>query len=212
MTHSVAPPEVDENNATYERLREELQTILSSPEAAEALAKGLVLSSDGCSYRVSTMIAKQFLSTPLRDETGHLNTAIKSHIDATTAKVKSGDLSDLETLLVGQAYLLNSIFESLMEKGTRVEDIQNSVRVMDCAMKAQKQSRQIVQTLNEMKNPRRTQIVDKQFNQMVVKNNAQMDARCSEITGSENPPMETMGTEQWAEDSGGEAGFKSELT
>lgn len=127
------------------------------------------------------------------------------------SKVKDGDLSDLEAMLVHQAYALNALFARLARKGMGIKDDKAAARVLDSALKAQKQSQQIVRTLSEMHNPRRTQFVKQQLNQLNLMNSdAPMDTGSPEIAGSENPPMEALGKQHRANDGGRKAEVESE--
>ena len=71
------------------------------------------------------------------------------------AKVRSGDMSGPEEILIAQATALNSIFTELAPRsGHNMGDyIQASERYMRLALKAQAQCRATIETLAAMKNP-----------------------------------------------------------
>ena len=71
------------------------------------------------------------------------------------AKVRNGDMSGPEEILVAQATALNSIFTELARRsGANMgEYIQASERYMRLALKAQAQCRATIETLAAMKNP-----------------------------------------------------------
>lgn len=78
--------------------------------------------------------------------------ALQGHID----RVKRGDLSGPEGLLVSQAYTLNTVFTELARKAAEnLGHYPDAVdRYLRLAMKAQSQSRCAIEALVEMKNPR----------------------------------------------------------
>jgi hypothetical protein len=74
----------------------------------------------------------------------------------TTRKVKKGDMSGPEAMLVSQASALNSMFTELARRaGVNMGDyIEAMDRYLRLALKAQAQCRTTIETLAEMKNPR----------------------------------------------------------
>ncbi|WP_324808786.1 hypothetical protein SH584_04185 [Sphingomonas sp. LY29] len=73
----------------------------------------------------------------------------------TVAKVRKGDMSGPEAMLVAQASALNSIFTELARRAAlnMGEYIEASEKYMRLALKAQAQCRATIETLAEMKNP-----------------------------------------------------------
>lgn len=73
----------------------------------------------------------------------------------TVAKVRKGDMSGPEAVLVAQASALNSIFTELARRAAlnMAEYIEASEKYMRLALKAQAQCRATIETLAEMKNP-----------------------------------------------------------
>ena len=98
-------------------------------------------------------------------------------------KLKSGNCEDIEELLLTQAYTLDCLFTQLTIKGVKALSIPEIVSnmpnlpksLLNLALKAQNQSRSTLQTINEIKNPKRTttfvkNYVDKQLNQLSINN------------------------------------------
>lgn len=96
-------------------------------------------------------------------------------------RIKSGNCEDIEELLLAQANTLNCLFTQLTIKGMGALDepvmIQRMPHIpkslLNLALKAQNQSRRTLQTISEIKNPKRTttfvkNYVDKQLNQLSV--------------------------------------------
>ncbi|OIQ72548.1 hypothetical protein GALL_458270 [mine drainage metagenome] len=84
---------------------------------------------------------------------------VKSSIKA----VQSGDMSGMESMLVGQAQALQTVFVSLMRKAHGQEYMKNYGAFMTMALKAQAQSRATIQALAEVKYPRQV-FITKQAN------------------------------------------------
>jgi hypothetical protein len=68
-------------------------------------------------------------------------------------QVKSGDLGQCESMLVGQAVALQSIFVNLARRAARQEYLKQHETFLRLALKAQNQSRMTLETLAEIKNP-----------------------------------------------------------
>ena len=85
-------------------------------------------------------------------------------INRIIAKVKNGDMSDIEALLIGQALSLNAIFTSYAHTlvGTSMS-IKEAQYKSNIAMKAQSQSRAAIEALTALKYPRQV-VIAKQAN------------------------------------------------
>jgi len=68
-------------------------------------------------------------------------------------QVHNGDLQHCESMLVGQAHALQSIFVSLARKAANQEYMKNYEGFLRLALKAQNQSRMTLETLAAIKNP-----------------------------------------------------------
>jgi hypothetical protein len=98
--------------------------------------------------------------------------AAKDGVEETLSKVKSGNLEDLEAILVNQVYVLNGLFNQLVIQGkagltepTVMRSLPNHPKTMlNVALKAQTQCRATVQTINELKNPKKTTFIKNQLN------------------------------------------------
>ncbi|WP_052185271.1 hypothetical protein [Methylotenera versatilis] len=73
--------------------------------------------------------------------------------------VQSGDMSDMEAMLVGQAHALQTIFVSLARRSVSQEYVKNYGIFMNLALKAQSQSRSTIQALIELKYPKQVAFV-----------------------------------------------------
>lgn len=79
-------------------------------------------------------------------------------------KVKDGDLSTLEAMLVGQATALQTMFTSLTMKAANQEYLKNYQSFMMLALKAQAQSRATISALVDLKYPKQAATFVKQAN------------------------------------------------
>ena len=68
-------------------------------------------------------------------------------------QVEKGDLHHCESMLVGQAHALQSIFMNLSRRAVNQEYMKNLEVYLRLALKAQNQSRMTLETLAAMKNP-----------------------------------------------------------
>ncbi len=98
--------------------------------------------------------------------------ALRTALEKSTTKVKAGDLSDLETMLVGQTHALHNMFMLMLGKIGTTNNIDHLEAYARIALKAQNQSRATVSTLNDLKNPQRATFIKQlnQANQMQVNN------------------------------------------
>ena len=76
-----------------------------------------------------------------------------------TERIKGGDLSDLEGMLVSQALSLQTIYTSLARRAQSQTVQRNLEAFLGLAFKAQGQSRSTIQTLVELKFPRQVSFV-----------------------------------------------------
>ena len=98
--------------------------------------------------------------------------AAKDGVEETLFKVKSGNLEDLEAILVNQVYVLNGLFNQLVMQGKAsltepavMRSLPNHPKTMlNVALKAQTQCRATVQAINELKNPKKTTFIKNQLN------------------------------------------------
>lgn len=79
-------------------------------------------------------------------------------------KVKDGDLSSLEAMLVGQATALQTMFTSLAVRATNQEYVKQYGLYMTLALKAQAQSRATISALVDLKYPKQPATFVKQAN------------------------------------------------
>jgi hypothetical protein len=80
-------------------------------------------------------------------------------IQCTTQRVKAGDLSDLEAMLVSQATALQTIFTNLARRAQDQQYQRNLEAFLGLALKAQAQSRSTITALVDLKFPRQVAFV-----------------------------------------------------
>ncbi len=78
---------------------------------------------------------------------------------ATFSQVKEGDLSHLESMLIGQATALQTIFTSLARRAQAQQYQRNLEAFLGLALKAQAQSRATIQAIVDLKYPRQVAFV-----------------------------------------------------
>lgn len=131
--------------------------------------------------------------------------------DIVTA-VKAGDLSAVEEMLVCQAVALNEQFHHSLQLAATVfnpeRDPTYTERVTRLAFKAQEQSRKTLQTLIELKNPKRATFIKHQQNvlrmeqqreqQLEASQYAQMDTRSATKTERGDRHLATVEVEHGA--------------
>jgi len=84
-------------------------------------------------------------------------------VNGITDRVKAGDLSDLEGMLVSQATALQTIFTNLARRAQAQTYQRNFEAFLGLALKAQTQSRSTISALVDLKYPRTT-VIAKQAN------------------------------------------------
>ena len=70
-----------------------------------------------------------------------------------TAKVRNGDLSYVEAMLIAQATTLQTVFASLLLKASSQDQLKHWESYMRLGLKAQNQCRMTLETLGAIKNP-----------------------------------------------------------
>ena len=164
----------------------------------------------------------KFIAAITIDSLAKKTTAIselKDELELQVKALKNGNTEYLEEVLLTQVITLNTAFNNFLKRGEAIM-LEPSVMkafphlpesLMKLALKCQNQSRQTVQTLAELKNPKKpTQFiknyVDKQVNQLKVEtsgeieqlkqigesNNAQVDIRSQSQTSKAYPEMATL--------------------
>lgn len=82
-----------------------------------------------------------------------------SELNSQISNVQSGNLENLEAMLVGQANALQTIFVSLTRRAAAQEYLKQYGVYMTLALKAQSQSRATIQALVELKYPKQVAFV-----------------------------------------------------
>jgi len=106
-------------------------------------------------------------------------------------KVKDGDLSNLEGMLVSQTYSLQHMFMTMASKVSSTTNPDHIDLFARFALKAQNQCRTTIATLSEMKNPKRATFIKQlnQANQMQVNND---DSDSEILKKNTNPANELL--------------------
>ena len=119
----------------------------------------------GISARVqNTKLSIAMLTPDLANITSERVEAVRDEYLEITKRVQSGDMADMEALLVGQALSLQAMFTKyggLINANTN--NLKACQAVFNMAMKAQAQSRATVQALVELKYPKSV-VITKQAN------------------------------------------------
>ena len=127
---------------------------------------------------------------------------LAQRIDAITARVNSGDLSDLTAMLVEQALLLNYSSADLTTMASVMRKTEEKQTVFDMALKAQNACRKAILAINEIKNPRRSATFIKQQNNLISGGNAgggeKMDTGAKSFASSANPRVAAVEVEHRA--------------
>lgn len=85
--------------------------------------------------------------------------ALVGTLKASMGKTHSGDLSELEDMLMGQATALQTMFVSLAKRAQAQQYQKNLEAFLGLALKAQAQSRATIQAIVELKYPRQATFV-----------------------------------------------------
>lgn len=107
-------------------------------------------------------------------------------------EVKAGDLTAIELLLYSQAMTLQAAFNQWIVSASCQQRSSEAERFAHLALRAQDQSRKVLTTLAEIKNPKRSttfvkNFIDKQLNQLVA--DPQEDTT-PKLEASENAPLD----------------------
>lgn len=84
--------------------------------------------------------------------------------DSNTKEVLAGNTQKIESMLMAQAHTLDCLFHKMTCRAMYAEYIPNMQIYFDIAMKAQKQCRQTLSALVDIKHPRRATFVKQQNN------------------------------------------------
>ena len=84
--------------------------------------------------------------------------------DQNTKEVLAGSTKKIETMLMAQAHTLDCLFHKMTCRAMHAEYIPNTQIYLDIAMKAQKQCRQTLSALVDIKHPRRATFIKQQNN------------------------------------------------
>jgi hypothetical protein len=107
---------------------------------------------------MSVAASARFISNIVPKNTldiGELIEELEGKINA----VQSGDLNEMEAMLVGQAHALQTIFVGLLAKASAQINVEHQDLYFKLALKAQAQSRSTIQTLAEFKFPKQVAFV-----------------------------------------------------
>ena len=121
MVPKKSPTTEDKKQSGYDPNAEESRKGLYPPEVLDCAAKLFIPGPDSGNYGVGQIIATQgfmplYKTLDANLAIGNLGKEVGCRIEAIAARVTSGNLTDLETALVGQFFLLNSRLEFLWSK------------------------------------------------------------------------------------------------
>ena len=124
--------------------------LVDAPEAKDELLLAGILTSGAF---VATNIVGTYVKTSVSPEN------IYKSVGAQINCVNSGDLAQLEGMLLGQAIALQSMFHNLAERAKGADSLPTLQCLTQLALRAQAGSRSTLQTLIEAKNPRQVAFV-----------------------------------------------------
>ena len=124
--------------------------LVDAPEAKDKLSLAGILTSGAF---VATNIVGTYVKTSVSPEN------IYKSVGAQINCVNSGDLTQVEGMLLGQAIALQSMFHNLAERAKGADSLQKVQCLTQLALRAQACSRNTLQTLIEVKNPRQVAFV-----------------------------------------------------
>jgi hypothetical protein len=104
------------------------------------------------------MVTQAFSGNLLGDDATGITELVEA-LCGSTERVNTGDLSQLEAMLVAQATALQTIFASYARRAQAQEYQRNLEAFMGLALKAQAQSRATIQALVDLKFPRQATFV-----------------------------------------------------
>ena len=145
----------------------------------EVLSKRMLFSATVNGLIVKSLHQKtDFGKNDLGEDIGLDIKALTLEMETVSDQVKNGDLSNLEEMLVGQAYSLQTLFMIMTSRLSSTTNADHIELLSKIALKAQNQCRSTIATLSEMKNPRRATFVKQlnQANQMQVNNGTEVDS------------------------------------
>jgi len=119
--------------------------VMTAEEKAESQAKVALLPSANAAAVVGAFGSGTFGEQDI----SALVFELRKHFE----KVENGDMSYCESMLVGQANALQSIFVNLARKAANQEMLMHYETFLRLALKAQNQSRMTLETLAAIKNP-----------------------------------------------------------
>jgi hypothetical protein len=141
---------------------DEAPACVAGPEAAtlESIALGGMLIDPSLS---AGLVAANY-AAPLYASWRKISmTNVQDAIDLVADTVKSGDLSDIEKMLVSQAIALQTMFTTLAAKAGSTAVGANMAMLTNLALRAQAQGRATLDSLVNLKHPRTT-VIAKQAN------------------------------------------------
>jgi len=147
---------------------------------------------------------------------------LQSEIPVLMERLKQGDGSMLEEMLLGQSLQLQAIATTLLSQGAVAQSLDARQPLTNLGLKASNQLRQVLATLNDVRNPRRAVFIRRQLNQLNLENSKNSQKSANELlaatngsttldkpteaeTGRTNQEMATLATFERAENNAGEA-------
>ena len=137
-THSAEAPGSGRNFVTPGMLPSDPNVLASAMADPAATALRVVAAAEGAS-------SESFL-------TGYW-AAFVSELRASSEKLRNGDLSHVEDMLMNQASALQAVFTKLMERGLSTKDKGTLDLLLRYGLRAQSQCRATLETLANVKNP-----------------------------------------------------------
>lgn len=144
------------------------------------------------------------------------------HILSTLESLNDGSIKSTEEALTAHAATLDTAFNQLLARGfVLLEEAatpkarSHGIQLIELGLKCQKQSKQSLMALNELRNPKRAVFIRQQLNQLIQERQSHdewLDSTAPRIAATENPEVETLATQHRAKNRRGQKESESECT
>jgi len=154
------PPPAAERFLARPEFVEKLEARKAELKTERLLMAKHVLSSAG-------MVSLAIAGTLKQVTSGVSQESLQDELPALMAKLKSGDGTLLEEMLLGQSLALQALSCNLIAQAGVQSDLNAKQPLLHLGLKASNQLRQTVSTLNELRNPKRAVFIRRQLNQQL---------------------------------------------
>ena len=153
-----------------------MSTIIENEKAQEEAQKEIEFAKNKATLALNSMAGAAMSIHHINNHRTDVVTLLNGLLDQNKNLVQDGQIQGIESMLAMQAKVLNALFNEMIVRAMSTDYIDRFQAYMGVALKSQKQARQTLSTLAEVKSPRRTTFVRQQnvaLNQQV--NNTTQD-------------------------------------